>query len=174
MRIRGATLEDAEPVSRIVCLCYEGFGHTDGFPGDVIAELRECRGSAGCIWELITDEDVFVADDEGGVRGVVSVKTNEITKLFIDPSCQGQGIGRELFVRAESSIRDHGHQDMFLSAAVRTPLPFYERMGMRIARERTIDCGPCIGMMSTVLEKALGAAGPGAPGPPEARDRAAP
>jgi len=166
MRIRGATLEDAEPVSRIVCLCYEGFGRTDGFPGDVIAELRERRGSAECIRELISDEDVFVAEDEGGVRGVVSVKANEITRLFVDPSCRRRGIGRELFAHAESFMLGHGHREMFLFAAARTPLPFYERMGMRIARERTIDCGPCIGMMSTVLEKALGAVGPGAPCPP--------
>jgi GNAT superfamily N-acetyltransferase len=157
MRIREAKLEDAETVSEIVCLCYQGFGDTGDYPNEVIIELKRSRGSATCIRELIADEGVFVADDKGRIKGVVSVKDNEITKLFVHPNYQRRGIGKQLFAHAESFIRDHGHQDLFLGAAVRTALPFYERMGMRITRERTIDRGPCLGMTSIVLEKRLGA-----------------
>ena len=157
MRIRKATLKDAETVSQIVCLCYESFGQTDDYPNGVIIELKKSRGSAKCIRELITNEDVFVADDEARVKGMVSVKDNEITKLYIDPHYRRRGIGKQLFTHAESFIRSHGHQDMFLGAAVQTPLPFYERMGMQVTRKRTIDRGPCIGMTSIVLEKTFGA-----------------
>ena len=157
MRTRKATLEDAETVSRIVSLCYEGFGQTDNWSKDVIIELKESRGSAKHIRELTTNEDMFVADDEDRIKGMVSIRDNEITKLYIDPHYQRKGIGKQLFIHAQSFIRSHGHQDMFLGAAAQTPIPFYERMGMRITRQCTIDCGPCIGMTSVVLEKTFGA-----------------
>lgn len=69
IKIRKAALRDAGDVSRIVCSCYEGFGQTDGYPSDVIAELKEARGSEECIRHLITHEDMFVADDDGHIRG---------------------------------------------------------------------------------------------------------
>ena len=121
IRIRKATLEDAAIVSRIVCLCYEGFGQTDNWSNDVIIELNKSRGSAKHIRELIANEDMFVADDEGRINGMVSIKDNEITKLYIDPHYQRKGIGKQLFIRAQSFIRSHGYQEIFLGAAVQTP-----------------------------------------------------
>lgn len=40
-----------------------------------------------------------------------------------------------------------------LEQAARTPVPFYEKMGMHVVKIRKIDCGPCIVMTSTILEK---------------------
>ena len=154
--IRTATIDDAEAISRIVCRCYEGFAQTDGWPQQIIAELKVVRGSEDCIRQLVAREHAFVADDGGDIRGMVSVSENEITKLFVDPDHQRQGIGRQLFAHAESFIRGRGHRRMFLGAAVQTPIGFYQKMGMTIARTRIIDRGPCIGMTSTILEKALG------------------
>jgi len=153
LRIRDAAIEDAETISRIVCLCYEGFGRTDDYPDDVIRELKRRRGSVKCMGELIRDENVFVAEDNGQIRGMVSVRQNEITKLYVDPYFQGQGTGKMLFNRAESFIKSREYRKMFLGAAAKTPVSFYESMGMRITRKRTIDHGPCIGMTSIVLEK---------------------
>ena len=157
IRIREATRKDAETVSRIVCLCYEGFGQTDGFPGDVITELKKRRGSVECIRELITNEHVFVAADGSQIKGMVSIKDNEITKLFVDPHYHRQGIGKQLFTCAESFVREHGYRDMFLGAAVQTAVSFYERMGMTVTKRCKIDCGPCIGMTSIILGKTFDA-----------------
>jgi ribosomal protein S18 acetylase RimI-like enzyme len=156
MSIRQATLDDAEAISRIVCLCYEGFGRTDDYAEDVIIELKKLRGSLECIREHIVNEEVFVADDDGCIRGMVSVKDNEITKLYVAPSCQRLGIGTQLFTYAERFVQTCGYRSMFLGVATEAALPFYEKMGMRIARQRTIDCGPCVGMTSWILEKVLG------------------
>ena len=153
MTIREATLDDAEAIRRIVCLCYEGFGRTDDYPKSVIAELKKLRGSPECISEQIVNEDVFVADDDGCITGMVSVKDNEVTKLYVDPSYQRLGIGRQLFTHAEHFIQSRGYLDMLLGTGTPTALPFYERMGMRITRKRTIDRGPFIGMISRILEK---------------------
>jgi ribosomal protein S18 acetylase RimI-like enzyme len=153
MRTRKATLDDAEAIRRIVYLCYEGFGRTDDFPEDVIIGMKKRRGSPECIREHIVNEDVFVADDDGCIKGMISVKDNEITKLYVDPSCQRLGIGTQLFTYAEHFIQSRGYADMLLGTATPTALPFYERMGMRITRQRIIDCGPCVGMISWILEK---------------------
>lgn len=99
---------------------------------------------------------MFVADDAGDIKGMVSVQDNEITKLYIDPHCQRKGIGKRLFAHAEAFLLSRGHQDMFLGAAADTPVPFYESMGMRITRTETISCGPCSGMKLVVLDKRLG------------------
>ncbi len=153
IKIRKATLKDAEKISRIVCECYDNFGQTDAYPSEVIRKLKEYRGSVESIRELITNEDVFIAYDDSCIKGMVSVKDNEITKLYIDPSNHKQGIGKQLFTYAESFIQRQGYRDMFLGVATQTPLPFYERMGMKIRQKRIIDRGPCIGMTSTIMEK---------------------
>ena len=155
MKTRKATLEDVEAVSQIVCLCYEDFGRTDDYSNEAIEELKESRGSVKCLRELMVNEDVFVADDGECIKGMASVKSNEITKLYVHPDYQRKGVGEQLFTQAEAFIQSHGYHDMFLGAAALTSVPFYERMGMRITRERTIDRGPCIGMTSITLEKVL-------------------
>ena len=153
--IRKATQQDAEIASRIICICYEGFGETDDFPGGVIAELKKCRGTAEHVAELITNENFFVADEKNLLKGVVSIKDNEITKLYIDPQYQGKGLGRRLFTHAEAFIKAKGYEDMFAVTATLAAVPFYEKMGMVVSQTRTIDKGPCIGMTSIVLRKSF-------------------
>ena len=153
--IRQATRDDAEAISGIVCRCYDGFRQTDGWSKELVRALRRERGSPDCIRGLIEDEAVFVAHDGPAVLGVVSVKDNELTKLYVDPDHQRRGVGRRLFTHAEAVIRRRGFAGMFLGAAVRSSLPFYEKMGMRIRQTRRIDRGPSIGMTTTILEKAL-------------------
>ena len=153
--IRAGRQADAERISAIVCRCYEGFGETGGWSSRVVAEVKQLRGAVECIRDLIRDESVFVAEARATILGIVSVKDNEITKLFVDPDHQRRGIGGRLFAHAESVVRNCGFSTLFLGAAVETPIPFYEKMGMRVVRRRTIDRGPCQGMASTILEKAL-------------------
>lgn len=155
IQVRAATVKDAEVISGLVCRCYEGFEQTDGWPHDVVTELKAVRGSADCIRELIARERVFVAEDGGSVLGAVSIRENEVTKLFVNPIHQRQGIGRRLFAHAESFIRDQGYGHMLLGAAVQTPIAFYKKMGMDVTRTQVIDHGPCVGMISTVLEKSI-------------------
>ena len=78
MRIRKATFKDIETISNIVCACYENFGLSDRYSNDVIVEPKLTRGSAKCIQSHIETENVFVADDENCVRGMISIQDNEI------------------------------------------------------------------------------------------------
>ena len=153
--IRNARHSDVEVLSTIVCSCYDGYAASDGYPKEVIAQKKALRGSVVCIQTLLENEAMFVYEDEGLIKGMVSVDKNEITKLFIDPHYHGQGIGKALFAHAVAFIRKNGYKDMFLGALVQSVVPFYKQMGMNIRQTRTIDSGPCIGMMVTILEKEL-------------------
>ena len=153
IRIRKATLEDAETASRIVRRCYEGFAETDVFHDRVIVELKKYRGTVEHIAEFITIEDFFIADDERLVKGLVGIKGSEISKLYVHPHHQKQGIGRQLFSHAEAFILARGYDSMFVGTVTRAAIPFYERMGMKTSQRLKIDCGPCIGMTSTILTK---------------------
>ena len=155
MRIRKAVSADAEKISGIVCSCYEDFERTEGYPHEVVVELKKIRGSVDCIRRLIDEEVVLVAADGRHVKGMVSIKNNEITKLYVEPQHQRQGIGKMLFSRAEVLIRGRGFMSMFLGAAGETMIPFYTGMGMRVSSRREIEHGPCTGMISTILEKGI-------------------
>ena len=157
IEIREATVKDAVAASRIVRLCYEGFGKTEGFDNKIIVELKKRRGTAEHIAEFITNENFFVADDEQILKGMISIKDNEISKLYVDPHHQKQGIGRQLFAHAEDFIQTHCYDAFFVATVSRSAVSFYERMGMKISRRCRIDCGPCIGMTSVILNKKFGA-----------------
>jgi GNAT superfamily N-acetyltransferase len=157
IEIRKATVQDGQDISRVVCQCYEGFQKSDDWPTSTVVELIKNRGSTDCIRNLIDAEQIFIAVDGNTVKGMISISTNEITKLYVDAKWHGTGIGRQLFRHAERFIQDTGHKSMFLGAAVESPVPFYRKMGMRVLERRLIDCGPCSGMTSIVLDKLLNA-----------------
>lgn len=55
----------------------------------------------------IRQECVFLCDDGGrNTVGTVTVKENEICRLFVLPDYQGNGYGRELLDFAESKIKE--------------------------------------------------------------------
>jgi len=54
--------------------------------------------------------------------------TARIRKVFIDPSCAGAGLGRQLVTRAEARARDAGFTNFFVRANINAA-PFYERLG---------------------------------------------
>ena len=154
MIIRNAIFDDLNAIRRILCNCYEKFEQTDQWPNDVIMKIKKSRGSVEHIRTLMANENLFVAVGDH-VKGMVSVHENEVTKLYVSPQYQGNGIGKLLFIHAESFIKKRGFKKMFLGASVQTPIPFYERMGMYIDCKRKIVCGPCKGMTSVIFEKTL-------------------
>jgi len=155
IEIRNAELQNADVVSRIVCACYDRFAKTDDWRADVVAQIKEQRGSSECIRELIRHQNVWAAHGPHGVVGMISVRENEVTKLFVDPAFRRQGIGTQLFQHAEQFIRSNGFATMVLGAATRTPITFYRKMDMTVTGTQPITFGPCVGMTSTMLEKRL-------------------
>ncbi|MCC6699855.1 MAG: GNAT family N-acetyltransferase [Candidatus Hydrogenedentes bacterium] len=155
-QVRRATAQDAEGLCHLLCACYEDFARTDDFSRDVVEALKETRGSLACVLEDIATQHVFVAEGESRIKGMVSVRGNEITRLYVCPQYQRMGLGSLLFTFAEAFAREGGHLRLFLGAAGRSMLPFYVKMGMRIDHERKIASGPCAGMTVLVLVKGVG------------------
>lgn len=81
------------------------------------------------------DEAIFlVAEREGEVVGFACAnhQTALIWALFIDPPCEGQGIGRALLDAALAGLKDAGHRQAWLTTGAGTRAErFYRRHGWR-------------------------------------------
>jgi GNAT superfamily N-acetyltransferase len=83
----------------------------------------------------------LVAEDSGGLAGCVYVETrgdrSYLGLLSVRPARQGAGLGRQLVVAAEKFARQSGSRAMDLrviSARGEQLLPFYQRLGYKVAR----------------------------------------
>ena len=90
----------------------------------------------------------FVAEIDGRIIGTITCYDSENTKgspyldkegvghlgqLGVEPSLQGRGIGRQLFVKAENHAREIGLQELALDTAESAThlIKWYQRLGYR-------------------------------------------
>lgn len=81
-------------------------------------------------------------------RGYVSVRKEaeglyHLEKIYVMPSEQGTGLGRELFLRVMDHVRaDAGHALVELNVNRNNPaLGFYKHMGMKVLRQGDFPIG---------------------------------
>lgn len=90
--------------------------------------LRDWR--ARWATDIATVQAIVVAEDEGVVVGFAAAgtSTRELSQIFVDPSRQRQGIGRQLFAWARQAMPD----GFFLHTLVDNvgSRAFYERHGL--------------------------------------------
>lgn len=67
------------------------------------------------------------------VKGFVTVEGAEITKLFVDPFFQGEGIGEKLLAFA---VEEKGGRFLWVLEENRAALRFYQKQGFQLAGER--------------------------------------
>lgn len=60
---------------------------------------------------------VYLCCDNGKSVGTITIKDNEICRLFVLPDCQGNGYGRELLQFAERTISEN-HSTIILDASL--------------------------------------------------------
>ena len=87
------------------------------------------------------DGDVWVALDDGALRGFVSVGASrdddapdgvgELRAIYVDPAILGTGVGRALLVRGEASLAELGYGEgtLWVFAANDRARGFYARNG---------------------------------------------
>lgn len=80
--------------------------------------------------ERVSEIKYFVAEIEDKIVGIIGLKDNELRTFFVDPSYQGQGIGRKLYDKLESFARESGIKYLMLEGS---PLgePVYEKFGFK-------------------------------------------
>jgi putative acetyltransferase len=88
--------------------------------------LEEERSEIGQKWLPIAETSVYEVD--GRVVGFISLVGNEVGGIFVDPACQGQGIGRALMDHAR---RSRAFLELDVFEANDTARRFYDSYGFQ-------------------------------------------
>jgi predicted N-acetyltransferase YhbS len=145
--------DDISEVSELLRSSYAALSKLEGLTREQSDFLNTERGSIESLLSESQYQLFMLARDAGSIVGVVAVKGDMITKLYVSPERTGQGIGRSLYEAAESWVRAQGHSRVSLGAFP-SAVPFYERMGLAVVGEKR-PCGPLSGRTLFVMEKRL-------------------
>ncbi len=129
-------------VSKLLCSCYNWLGEIERFPEEFTDFLITERGSVETVKRESQSQIYLVARIGETIAGMVAVRNDEITKLYVAPEHHRKGIGRELFKIAEKLIIEGGYNKVVLGAVASSPIPFYESMGMSIdeRKKSRLEC----------------------------------
>ena len=153
--VRAMSNEDFPRVSDLLCSCYRWLGKKEDLTPQNVQFLVEHRGSIDTVKRESEVETYCVACNDTGIVGMVSVKDNEITKLYVHPRWHRKGFGQLLFEKAEEIIAGNGHTTITLGAIGKSPVPFYESMGMVISGRRPCKIEQESGREVVLMEKTI-------------------
>jgi N-acetylglutamate synthase-like GNAT family acetyltransferase len=155
-----------EDVEKIRALLAETFHATYGpfYGAEKVNQLIHGWHSPSAIRARIAKKDgeFLVADsgsDLGGI-GYAAVypkmeKTVMLHQLYVKPSCQGEGIGRDIFAEIETCFPDAEIMRVEVALQNLRAVSFYERLGFSEV-DRMVDWGgPSSGLPAVVMEKVL-------------------
>jgi ribosomal protein S18 acetylase RimI-like enzyme len=168
--IREMTDEDVPRVSELLKECFRWLGDRERFTVRQLAFLIDDRSSEQTVREESKTRPHLVACTVTGIVGMAAVHGNEIARLYVDPQCHRQGVGRVLFEACEAMIRQAGHEEMTVGALVDGSLAFYQAMGMSITGRVVYEPEIFLGREVTLLAKKITTAptGQSSPGRPTA------
>lgn len=157
IEIRAMTESDCAAVSAVVCESFRHAAEREGVDEAAIRRYVAERGCEAAIRRQFREYDCFVACAGQQIVGMVAVKGNEVTKLYVDPQCHGQGGGGMLLAAAERVIASAGHDEMVAWAAFNSAIGFYEAMGMCAAGRKWDILGMAHGGNPMLMKKTLSA-----------------
>ena len=103
MRIKQAVLSDLSIVKKISEVTIsEIYPHY--YPKGAVDFFLTHHSEANIFSDIRLNRVFLCLDAKQNVVGTVTIKTNEICRLFVLPSCQGKGYGTELLDYAEKEI----------------------------------------------------------------------
>jgi GNAT superfamily N-acetyltransferase len=87
------------------------------------------------VWLGECSDQFYVAEDETSLLGFMSVKADELVKLYIGRQKRGTGVAHDLLAYAENHISAMGFEKacLFCTAGNLRAQRFYEREGWRLA-----------------------------------------
>ena len=130
--IRPAQREDAEGISRVIVSALRATNAKD-YPEAVIARVEQSFSPAA-VSDLLARRIVFVAVNDDVVVGTASLDGRTVRTVFIDPGCQGRGIGRALMAEVERTAVERGVAVLAVPSSI-TAEPFYAKLGFKPVRE---------------------------------------
>jgi Acetyltransferases len=161
--VRTAAEEDVE---KIRALLAETFHATyDPFYGrEKVAQMVQSWHSPAAVRARIVrkDGEFLVADsgsDFGGIGYAAMypkmAKTVMLHQLYVKPSCQGEGIGRDIFAELETCFPYAEIMRVEVALQNLRAVSFYERLGFSEVDRMEEWGGPNSGLPAVVLEKTL-------------------
>lgn len=84
----------------------------------------------------LPNAETWVLEDDGAPVGFIAMIDREIGGLFLDPSQQGKGMGRQM---VDHVVSLKGPLTVEVFKANKIGLPFYERYGFEVTGEGVFD-----------------------------------
>lgn len=123
--IRRASLEEAGKLTQIALDAKRHWGYPEHW-------IRHWEADLTISSDFIRDNEVYVAEREGQVRGfyalIVSGNKAELEHMWVTPELIGTGLGKELFLDAMDRAATLEVREIEISADPNAA-GFYERMG---------------------------------------------
>ncbi len=145
--VRLAQPDDAEGVSQVILAALYGSNAQD-YPAQVIARVAG-NFTPEAVLDLFARRMVLVAVQGRVIVGTAALDAKVVRSVFVNPTRQGQGIGRLLMSEIELRAGEAGVTTLSVPSSL-TAEPFYARLGFRTVRE--VDHGS---ERTLVMEKAL-------------------
>ena len=106
MSIRKAAISDSDIVKMIAeTTISEIYPHY--YPKGAVEYFLSHHSEQNIVSDIERNQVFLCLDPEQKVVGTVTVRDNEICRLFVLPECQGRGYGTEMLDYAEKRISDH-------------------------------------------------------------------
>ncbi len=143
MRWRKAILDDAAALEALIESAYRGDASRAGWTTEADL-LGGNRTSIDMLLSTLKDDDqtILACDDADGLLATVTVERRDgygyIGAVSVRPTCQGQGIGRDLLAQAERVIREEWRLErarMTVIAQRPELIGWYARRGYRDTSE---------------------------------------
>lgn len=145
--VRLAQPDDAEGISQVILAALYGSNAQD-YPADVIERVAS-NFTPDAVRELLKRRVVLVAVQGRVIVGTAALDAKVVRSVFVNPTRQGQGIGRLLMSEIELRAGEAGVTTLSVPSSL-TAEPFYARLGFRTVRE--VDHG---NERTLVMEKTL-------------------
>ena len=90
--------------------------------------------SPAAVLGLLERRVVFVAVNNDTIVGTASLDGEVVRTVFVDPGCQGRGIGRALMAEVGRAAAERGVALLTVPSSV-TAEPFYAKLGFKSVRD---------------------------------------
>jgi N-acetylglutamate synthase-like GNAT family acetyltransferase len=146
--IRNAKNADAPAISRLIIGTLRVSNARDYSP-EVINNVEQSF-SPQAILQLLTQRQVLVATIDSHVVATASLDQDVVRSVFVEPACQGKGIGSQLMTSIQSIAKTNGLDLLRVPSSI-TAEGFYASLGFEKIRdvfhgaERTIVMSKSLG-----------------------------
>ncbi len=131
-QIRIATGEDAAMISELIVRTLRESNGRDYSP-DIIEQVQ-CSFSPQAILDLLGKRQVYVATFNQHIVATASLDLDVVRSVFVEPGCQGKGLGKRLMERLQSVAVSQGFTKLHVPSSI-TAEGFYRSLGFDRVRD---------------------------------------